>query len=278
MKEREGKGRKSMQGTGSDEDVNEEHEGSNAADFVDSSNDEREAKEEAARKENLFTFDSETIFMPSDEEFCNEQFQIGRVLVSNYKETKNSLINTVKIPKDLFGKDYPFSLSNKMIIVAESHNKGQHSGDKRSCKLAPACNRFWNTGDDIMKVQILACDEIEIPETSVWGCAHHALASIKGYALQTQRYQRYSKKSSVEKNGEIEDSGDKQDVVESSVDEKDKVANKEVIADDVAGTSGVGRKDKKGGKKSKPLSRKRKGTGAAVDGTEEGVTDIKKKK
>ena len=84
----DGKGRKSMQGTGSDEDVNEEHEGSNAADFVDSSNDEREAKEEAERKENLFTIDSETIFMASDGEFCNEQFQIGRVLVSNYKETK----------------------------------------------------------------------------------------------------------------------------------------------------------------------------------------------
>ena len=130
-----------------------------------------------------------------------------------------------------------------------------------------------------MKVQILACDEIEIPETSVWGCAHHALASIKGYALQTQRYQRYSKKSSVEKSGEVEDSGDKQDGVESLVDEQDKVANKEVIADDVAGTSGVGRKDKKDGKKSKlPLSRKRKGTGSAVDGTEEGATVIKKKK
>ena len=46
-----------------------------------------------------------------------------------------------------------------------------------------------------MKVQILACDEIELPDSSVWGCAHHALASIKGYTLQVQRYQRYKKKS-----------------------------------------------------------------------------------
>ena len=163
---------------------------------IDSSNDEDEAKQEATKDDDI---NSETIVMRSDEEFANEQFKVGKMIVSNYIETKHSLIHTVKLPKNLFEenakfKASPLSLNNRMIIVATSSNKGQHNGDKKVCPLTPACNRFWNKGDDIMKVQVLACDEIELPSNSVWVCAHHAVASIKGYALQTQKYQRYSRR------------------------------------------------------------------------------------
>ena len=77
----------------------------NLEEDVDSSNDEPEAKEDNS-KNTMECFDSGTVLLPSDEEFADEQFNIGRLLVSNYKKTKNSILNTVKIPKILFDENY----------------------------------------------------------------------------------------------------------------------------------------------------------------------------
>jgi hypothetical protein len=161
--------------------------------MVDSSND-----EEMAKKRN--EINSETFFLDSEEEFADEQFDVGRTIVSNFKKdkVKETLASGVKVPVGLFEKDskfkaVPVSLNNKLVFIATSSNEGSHSGDKRICSLTPACNIFWNTGAKISLVKILACDLKEVPVKEMWACSHHSRASVQGYGLQTQRYRHLPK-------------------------------------------------------------------------------------
>ena len=145
--------------------------------LVDSSND-----EEMAKKRN--EINSETLFLDSEEEFADEQFDVGRTIVSNYRndKVKDTLASGVKIPEGLFEKEskfkaVPVSLNYKLVFIATSSSEGLHSGEKRVCSLTPACNIFWNPGHKISLVKILACDIKEVPEKELWACSPISMLS-----------------------------------------------------------------------------------------------------
>ena len=137
------------------------------------------------------------MFIPSDEEFPDDTFEVGRTAVSNYFNSKETIIDYSKIPDDIFeeGSRFratPTSLNNKIVFIACNNNMAEHKPDKEGrkkfCELAPVCHIAWSKGDQITKVLIIDSDNHPRTSQAVWGCRHHAKASIDGVVLQTQRY------------------------------------------------------------------------------------------
>ena len=161
--------------------------------------------EEVVESQNLLN--SVDVFLPSDEEFAEEQIRVGRTIVSNYSKERESLSSDVKVPHHLFKKGDKFksttvSLNNKLVFMATCMHEIPHGGERRICRLSPACNIFWEKGDPIAKVKVLAWEGAEVPPQEIWSCAHHARASAQGFGLQTQRYDGHGLKKLLEKNEE----------------------------------------------------------------------------
>ena len=144
--------------------------------------------------------ESESIDLFSEEEFPDKTFEIGRTVISNYYNSKETIIDYSKIPADIFNDDSKFratptSLNNKLVFIAINNNFGEHQPDKDSrkkfCELSPVCNIGWSKGDEITKVLILDSDNHPRTGEEVWGCRHHAIASIDGVKLQAQRYDHH---------------------------------------------------------------------------------------
>ena len=137
----------------------------------------------------------ESVELFSEEEFPDETFEIGRTVVSNYFNSKDTIIDYSKIPDDIFDQESrfratPTSLNNKIVFIACNNNFGEHKPDKdlrkKFCELAPVCHIGWSRGDKITKVLIIDSDNHPRTSEAVWGCRHYAQASIDGVILQTQ--------------------------------------------------------------------------------------------
>jgi hypothetical protein len=94
------------------------------------------------------------IYMPSDEEeiFPEESFQIDRTIVSNFFNSKNNIIDYIKVPADLFEEDFmfkatPTALNNRHVFIAcnnlVGYFKPDTEGREKFCQLAPVCNLSW---------------------------------------------------------------------------------------------------------------------------------------
>ena len=142
----------------------------------------------------------ESIELFSEEEFPDNTFEVGRTVIGNYFNSKETIIDYSKIPTDIFSEESKFratptSLNNKLVFIATNDNFCEHKPDKDSrkkfCELAPVCHIGWSRGDRITKVLILDSDNHPRNGEQVWSCRHHALASIEGVKLQTQRYDHH---------------------------------------------------------------------------------------
>ena len=145
---------------------------------------------------NVEDIDDEEIYLDTDDEF-DEQFQVDRIVVNNYYNSPETIIDYSKIPSNLFkpGSSFqakPTSLSNKLTFIACNNYIGRHQpieeGRKSFCGLSPVCKFSWKPKKEITQVHILECDNHQKVGRVVWACRHHALASMKGVVLQSQRY------------------------------------------------------------------------------------------
>ena len=264
--------------------------------------------ESVVEQESLNLLNSEDVFLPSDEEFAEEQLHVRRTVVSNYSKKRESLSTNVEIPKNLVNEKDKFkastvSLNNKLVFLATCLHEIPHRGDKRICKLSPACNIFLENGDPIAKVKILVWEGMEVPAREIWCCAHHARASARGYGLQTQRYQgclgnkrvvevkddedKVEKRKKLDGDEKREGSDDDEKRKESDVEEDDENigACTQKLVDDIVGAVDKikEKKSKKEDMKKAGLSRKKKRTGVedvkrAIKDYEEAAGEKEKKK
>ena len=138
----------------------------------------------------------EEFYLDSDEDF-DEQFEVEKVIVRNWYDAPETIIDYTKVPNDLSKhgstfKATPTSLNNQLVFVATNNHVGRHNPFDKSrksfCGLSPVCKLSWEPDREITQVLITECDNHPRLGRPVWSCRHHAVASMKGVKLQTQRY------------------------------------------------------------------------------------------
>ena len=61
--------------------------------------------------------ESAELFIPSDEEFPENTFEVGRTLVSNYYNSKETIIDYSKIPDDIFEEGTKFTATPTSLNI-----------------------------------------------------------------------------------------------------------------------------------------------------------------
>ena len=126
--------------------------------------------------------------LPSDEEFEEENFNVGIFTVKNYSNEDISIAKNIKVPANIKNKLFQpasISINQKAVFVAVGTGSHEHSGGRQGCGLAPGCQITWGKGTRISKVAVLSGNHPEVGK-EVWSCHHHSIASIAGYRLQMQ--------------------------------------------------------------------------------------------
>ena len=180
---------------------------------------------------------SADVFLPSDEEYPEEKFNVGRTIVSNYFNSNETIIDYTKIPKNLFkeGNEFtasPCALNNSMIFIAANDYVAKNKFGKRFCELSPACSIAWSNGSKIKQVMILESENHPKVGRVVWSCSHHNEASVRGVKLQTQRYDYRTPKKNI-----IEETQSTVIDTETKDDEEKDVSSLEDVAEDVSAGS-----------------------------------------
>ena len=175
--------------------------------MIDSSNDEPEAgngddeEDKGIEEKSVGVVEGEDeveeeFYLDFDEDF-DEQFEVEKVIVRNWYDAPETIIDYTKVPKDLskYGSTFkatPTSLNNQLVFVATNNHVGRHNPFDKSrksfCGLSPVCKLSWEPDREITQVLITECDNHPRLGRPVWSCRHHAVASMKGVKLQTQRY------------------------------------------------------------------------------------------
>ena len=137
---------------------------------------------------------TEDLFLPSDEEWEDKNFKVGKYIVKNYYNPKATTRSEgLQVPEDIatdLFKPSIVSLNNLLVFVALGSGTVNHKGDTRTCGLYPACKIGWKKGTTISKVRVLDGPS-NLIGSDLWACSHHHQASLEKVALQTQVFDKH---------------------------------------------------------------------------------------
>jgi len=139
--------------------------------------------QELVQSQDMFLEDS--IILDSDEEWCDDCTKVNNLEVMNFSHPKDCSSRGLEPPSKYLGalfRPVVCSLNNKINFVAISGKTYQHKTEiDRFCGLQPACPVRFGEGTVIARVYIM--ETISHPRNNAedWVCAHHGIASVKGF-------------------------------------------------------------------------------------------------
>ena len=209
-------------------------------------------------------FLEDSVILDSDEEWCDDCTKVNNLEVMNFSHPKDCSSRGLEPPSKYLGalfRPVVCSLNNKINFVAISGKTYQHKTEiDRFCGLQPACPVRFGEGTVIARVYIM--ETVSHPRNNAedWVCAHHGIASVKGFKLQTQfkikkikhteKYEAADKEPDVMKDkatAKEQGTGKEADVVKDDVIAKDQVAKKDqaVKKDQLTGISPLKQREKR---------------------------------
>ena len=166
---------------------------------------EEENEDEIEEEDEGKNDDEKELFLASDQEFEDKNFDVGIYTVKNYSKPDISIVKDVNVPSSIKNKLFQpssVSIKQKVVFVAVGTGSHVHTGGRQGCDLAPGCQLSWNRSTRISKVAVLGGNHPKVGQ-EVWSCHHHSLASVKGYRLQMQMVKHKPRSDTKNKDGEL---------------------------------------------------------------------------